>query len=120
MYIARIKIKMQEGYENGYYKKEEWKELFRYKDKICSWRIRNGGYIEFVLGYYKDRLQALNDGKMLYFNILYRIHRCHSNFELGDESYISRLYHSGHGYTAKEFMKNEEFFLVQRNIKVIF
>ena len=87
MYIARIKMKMREEYENGYY---------------------------------KDRFQALNDGKMLYFNILYRIHRCHSNFELGDESYISRLYHSGHGYTSKKFMKNEEWFFCTKNIKVIF
>lgn len=68
MYIAGIKIKMREGYENGYYEKEEWKELFRHKDKVCSWRIRKGGYLEFVLGYYKDRFQALNEGKMLYFN----------------------------------------------------
>lgn len=110
MYIAGIKIKMREGYENGYYEKEEWKELFRHKDKVCSWRIRKGGYLEFVLGYYKDRFQALNEGKMLYFNILYRIHRRHSNFELGDDTYISRIYHSEHGYTLKEFIQNEEWF----------
>ena len=110
MYIARIKIKLEENNEDKYYEKEKWFELFEYKDKKCRWRIKKNGEIDFILGNYEDRYEALADGKILYFNILYEIHRNNWQFKLGEANYITKMYHEDRGYTLEEFMRNEEWF----------
>ena len=110
MYIARIKIKLEENNEDRYYEKGKWFELFEYKDKKCKWRIKDNGVIDFILGKYEDRYEALEDGKILYFNILYEIHRNDWRFKLGEKNYITKMYHDDRGYTFDQFIENEEWF----------
>ena len=110
MYIARIKIKLEENNEDRYYEKRKWFELFEYKDKKCKWRIKDNGVIDFILGKYEDRYEALEDGKILYFNILYEIHRNDWRFKLGEANYITKMYHEDRGYTFEQFIENEEWF----------
>ena len=117
MYIARIKILLEEKYQNNYYEKNKWMECFKYKDKICNWRIKDNNEIEFILGYYENRFEALKDGKMLYFNLLYELHRNEHGFILGDNTYISQMYHEDRGYSIDEFNKNEEWFFNSKKFK---
>ena len=93
MYIARIKIDWGECNKNKYYKTEVWYELFIHNDKVCYWKFSDNGIMEFVIGMYEDKIEAINDGKMLYFNILYDLHRNDYGFKLGDMVYrIQRWY----------------------------
>ena len=117
MYIARVKILKDSKYKNEYYEKNKWLELFEYNDKKCYWRIEEDGIIEFVLGYYEDRFKALEDGKKLYFNILYDLHRNEHSYALGDNSYITKMYHEDRGYSVKEFNKNEEWFFNNKKFR---
>lgn len=110
IYIVRIKIELEENNEDEYYEKEKWFELFEYKDKKCSWRIKKNGEIDFILGNYEDRYEALADGKILYFNILYEVHRSDCRFKLGEANYMTKMYHEDRGYTLEEFIGNEEWF----------
>lgn len=110
MYIARIKIDYGKNNKNIFYEVNKWHKLFKYEGKECRWRIKESGIIEFVLGNYENRFDALEDGKMLYFNILYDLHRNEFGFRLGDSNYVTRMYHDGRGYTLDEFIKNEEWF----------
>lgn len=110
MYIARIKIKLKEEYDNIYYEKNKWMECFMYKDKICKWRFKENGIIDFIIGNYENKHEALKDGKILYFNILYEIHRSKWKFILGESNYITNMYHENNEYTSREFMENEEWF----------
>ena len=120
MYIARIKIDFGSNNKNEYYKKDKWIELFKYKDKTCNWRMKENGIIEFIIGNYEDRFQALNDGKILYFNILYDLHRNEHGFKLGDASYITKMYHEDREYTLEKFVQNEEWFFSDKKNRANF
>ncbi len=117
MYIARIKIKKKETYLDTFYEKNKWMECFKHKDKICKWRINKDNTIEFIIGTYNDRFEALKDGKMLYFNILYELHRNEYGFYLGDNNYVTQMYHENRGYTIEEFNKNEEWFFCSKKYR---
>lgn len=115
MYVCEIKIKLENDYCNGYYEINKWMNIFEHNGKKCKWIIYKTGLMKFILGNYEDRYDALNDGKMLYFNILYEIHRNEHGFILGDSEYRKKLYHSEDGYTFQDYINNEEYFFYKKN-----
>lgn len=117
MYIARIKISWGENNKNKHYENNKWYDLFEYNDKVCKWRMNDHGIFEFIIGTYEDRFEALEDGKMLYFNILYELHRNDFGFELGDSEYITNVFDKDRGYTLSEFKANEEWFFSTKKYK---
>jgi len=120
MYLARIKISWGENNRNDYYEYDKWYDLFEYNDKICRWRMKSNGIFEFAIGIYENRVEALEDGKMLYFNILYELHRNYYGFKLGDDRYITNVFCKDRGYTLSEFKKNEEWFFSTKEYRANF
>ena len=116
MFIVRINIKWNKKKQNDYYNINEFYKIFEYNGKKCHWRITKDSDMEFFLGIYRDRLEALEDGKMLYFNILYNLHRYTQCQELGDKSYIKSEYSDFYECSLDEFYKNEEWFFYKKYI----
>lgn len=108
MYIARVKLVLKS--ECMHYERDLWEVLFHYGDIECRWRYNKNNTIEFLLGLYKDRFIALEEGKRLYAKILYRFFGDGISFEAGCDSYVTRMYHEDQGYTVDDFIANEEYF----------
>ena len=45
-----------------------------------------------------------------FFNILFAGYYSFLNFKMGDASYITKMFHEGHGYSVENFLKNEDWF----------
>ena len=112
LYLVRIKIDWGENNKNEYYKTNEWYELFKHNDKVCKWKIDEKGMMEFALGMYTDKIEAINDGKMLYFNILYDLHRNEHGFKLGDGEYVIQRWYGDCKEDFEKFIDNEEWFII--------
>lgn len=110
MWMPRVKIKINSLVENLHYKKDQWIKGPKFKKKCLYYKFDINNYIEFVICFYETREEALMDGKILYFNILFNGYYSFLNYEMGDARYIIRMYHEGNGYTCKEFTDNEEWF----------
>lgn len=110
MWFPRVKIKISNSLENKYYEFNKWIVLSKFKNKNIYFKYREDNIIEFVLDGYLTREEALTDGKILFFNILFAGYYSFLNFKMGDASYITKMFHEGHGYSVENFLKNEEWF----------
>ena len=102
---------MEDNIDNTFYEKNKWKKLFKYNNKNCFWRITKDNYIEYALGKYSNEKDALIDGKVLYFNILYNMHMSRENFDYGDEEYVTNFFHENANYTYEEYINEEKWFI---------
>lgn len=110
MWMPRVKIRIENKMENKYYELDKWTRFSNFKDKDIYYRFNSKNYIEFAICFYDSKEEALMDGKIFYYNVLYNGYYSFFNYKMGDNDYVTRMYHKEGGYTHEEFIKNEEWF----------
>lgn len=110
MWMPRIKIRIKNQIVNKYYKLNKWIRFSKFKDKDIYYRFDSQNCIEFTICFYDSKEEALLDGKIFYYNVLYHGYHTLFHYEMGDDEYIIKMYHPEIGYTYEEFIKNEEWF----------
>lgn len=115
MWFPRVKIYISNSIDNKYYKADKWYYITNFKTKKLYFRYRKDDCLEFVIDSYKNKQEALKNGKILYSNILFYGYKSFFDFEMGDRFYITSLYDEWYDCTKEEYIKNEEWFFDTKN-----
>lgn len=116
MWMPRIKIKLNNLCEIRFCKHNEYIALGKFKGKNLYYKFRDNNNLEFALYGYDTREEALTDGKILYFNVLFKGYRTFLNYSMGDFDYIKWYYHPRYfKCSEEEFYKNEEWFYCEKS-----
>jgi len=115
MWFPRVKIYISNSIDNKYYNVDKWYYITNFKTKKLYFRYRKDNRLEFVIDSYKNKQEALKNGKILYSNVLFYGYKSFFDFEMGDRFYITSLYDEWYDCTKEEYIKNEEWFFDTKN-----
>ncbi len=116
MWIPRIKIRLNNPCKIRFCKHNEYISLGKFKGKDFYYKFYDNNNLEFILFGYDTREEALIDGKILYFNVLFNGYRTSLDYSMGDFHYVKWYYHSKYfKCSEEEFHKNEEWFYCEKS-----
>lgn len=116
MWIPRVKIKLNNPAEISFCRHNEYIDLGKFKDKKMYYKFYDNNNLEIIISGYKNREEALIDGKILYFNVLFNGYRTSLNYSMGDFDYIKWYFDPRYFKCSKEeFYKNEEWFYCEKS-----
>lgn len=116
MWIPRVKIKLKNPAEIRFCKLNEYISLGKFKEKDLYYKFYDNSNLEVVILGYESREEALVDGKILYFNVLFNGYRTFLNYSMGDFDYV-KWYCDPKYFKCleEEFYKNEEWFYCEKS-----
>lgn len=116
MWIPRIKIELNNSAEIRFCKHNEYINLGKFKDKDLYYKFYDNNNLEFAILGYENREEALIEGKILYFNVLFNGYRTFLNYSMGDFDYVKWYCHPKYfKCSMEEFYKNEEWFYCEKS-----
>ena len=116
MWIPRVKIKLNNPAEIRFCKLNEYVSLGKFKEKDLYYKFYDNSNLEVVILGYESREEALIDGKILYFNVLFKGYRTFLNYSMGDFDYVKWYCHPRYfKCSEEEFYKNEEWFYCEKS-----
>lgn len=116
MWIPRIKIELTNSAEIKFCKHNEYISLGKFKDKDLYYKFYDNNNLEFAILGYENREEALIEGKILYFNVLFNGYRTLLNYSMGDFDYVKWYCHPKYFKCSREeFYKNEEWFYCEKS-----
>ena len=116
MWIARVKIKLNNPAEIKFCKHNEYISLGKFKEKDLYYKFYDNSNLEVAILGYESREEALIDGKILYFNVLFNGYRTSLNYSMGDFDYVKWYCHPRYfKCSEEEFYKNEEWFYCKKS-----
>lgn len=116
MWIPRIKVRLNNSAEIGFCNHNEYICLGKFKDKNLYYKFYDNNNLEFAIYGYENREDALLDGKILYFNVLFNGYRTFLNYSMGDFDYVKWYCHPKYfKCSEEEFYKNEEWFYCKKS-----
>lgn len=116
MWIPRVKIKLNNPAEIKFCKHNEYISLGEFKEKDLYYKFYDNSNLEVVILGYESREEALIDGKILYFNVLFNGYRTSLNYSMGDFDYVKWYCHPRYfKCSEEEFYKNEEWFYCEKS-----